>query len=57
MNSKEALKIQAVINILNREESEIELLDEVDDNYSYWHKLGKTADLLSEILIDTKENK
>ena len=54
MNSKEAQKIQYVINVLNREEQEIELLGEIEDNYSYWYKLGKAARLLAEIVEDAR---
>ena len=55
MNSKEALKIQAVINILNHEQSEIESHNEVDDKYYYWYILGSTAEELTEILKCAQE--
>ena len=54
MNSKEALKIQSVIGILGQESKEVELLNEVEKNYSYWYKLYKASHLLLEILDDAK---
>ena len=56
MNSKEALKIQTVINILDHDKDEIFAAGEIttESIFNYWDKLNSTAILLEEILEDTK---
>ena len=62
MNSKEALKIQAAINILEHEAKKTETINNLDglvqlfDNriYEYWWKLGNSARLLSEIIEEAR---